>query len=49
VIDDAEPEHSSCSAMSDKTVPMIRSLEDSLAHWRTLTSGDAIEADPVHQ
>ncbi|MGI9029089.1 MAG: hypothetical protein ACR2HP_03750 [Ilumatobacteraceae bacterium] len=33
MIDDAEPEHSSCSAMSEKTVLMIRSLEDSLAHW----------------
>jgi hypothetical protein len=32
VADDAEQERSSNSAMSEKTVLMIRSLEDLLAH-----------------
>jgi hypothetical protein len=29
-------------AGDDRTVTPVRSLEDSLAHWSTITSGDAI-------
>ena len=49
VVGDAEQGRTNSSAMSDKTVLMIRSVEDSLAHWCTLASCDVFAQAVVHQ
>jgi hypothetical protein len=49
VVGHAQPVRSKSAAMSEKTVLMIHSLEDSLAHWCTLSMYDAIQHAEVHE